>query len=160
MRATWDQTWMRVADAVGQRSRCSKAQVGAVIVDKNNRICAVGYNGPPSKFAPANRDSMTMCNEWCDRIMTGSTSAAYDDCPSIHAETNAIAVSDVAARDGGTIYVTGAICFTCAKLISNSGIYRVVMRVTPAMAYRNPEEVSDFIRRCGITVVHVNEEAV
>jgi deoxycytidylate deaminase len=49
-------------------------------------------------------------------------------CPTLHAEANALSVCDRSQREGGTIYVTSAPCFSCAKLITNSGLTRVVYR--------------------------------
>ena len=54
--------------------------------------------------------------------------AGLDECLCVHAEQNAICQ---AARyglnvAGGTIYVTISPCLTCAKLIVNAGISRVV----------------------------------
>lgn len=47
-------------------------------------------------------------------------------CPTLHAEANALSVCDRSQREGGTMYVTSAPCFPCAKLIANSGLARLV----------------------------------
>ena len=47
MRSSWEQTWGLVANVMATRSRCALTKVGAVIVDKDNRVVATGYNGPP-----------------------------------------------------------------------------------------------------------------
>jgi deoxycytidylate deaminase len=65
-------------------------------------------------------------------IEVDSPSPRYDDCPSLHAEANALLSAERSERLGGTIYVTSAICFGCAKLIANSGLVSVVM---PAFTY-------------------------
>lgn len=54
--------------------------------------------------------------------------ADYSDCYSLHAEANALSVCDRDQREGGTMYVTSAPCFSCAKLISNSGLHRLVFK--------------------------------
>jgi dCMP deaminase len=152
-RSTWDEVWMEVADAVAKRSRCSRAQVGAVIVDGNKRICATGYNGPAVKY-PAYGD----CLEWCERAQ-GKTGLGsdYEGCPSIHAEANALLYVDRSAVDNGTIYITCAPCMQCAKLISNSGLSRVVARVREADLHRNPESVLEYLRKCNISVQVIKE---
>lgn len=76
----------------------------------------------------------------------------YDDCPSLHAEANALIRSNHRDRIGGVIYVTSHICFGCAKLIANSGIARVVVDTDKADAHRNPLASYQFLIQCGLTV--------
>ena len=54
--------------------------------------------------------------------------------------------------EGGSIYVTASCCADCAKLISNSGLKNVFMRVRIEDVHRNPEEVTEFMRYCGLRV--------
>lgn len=153
-RPTWDETWMAVVDAVAKRSRCSRAQVGAVIVDSKERICATGYNGSAANF-PADGQ----CTNWCARARGESPlDNMYDACPAIHAEANALLYVDRSAIEGGTIYITCAPCMQCAKLISNSGLSRVVARVRKADLHRNPEVVLDYLRQCKLSVEIVKDE--
>lgn len=122
---------MDVALTVSRRSLCSRAQVGAVIVDDRNRPISMGYNGPPQNFNHENY----WCSAWCARgnlpnvyQETGNIpDKMYGDCPSLHAEQNALVAADRATFIGGTIYVSSHTCWTCAKLISNSGLSRVVV---------------------------------
>lgn len=147
-RPSWDDTWLSVADAVSKRSRCSRAQIGAVIVDKNKRVCATGYNGPAASW-PHNSE----CILWCPRAAgTAPLDTVYDMCPAIHAEANALLYVDRTQIENGTIYITSSVCMQCAKLISNSGIVRVVMRVNSADTHRKPEETIDYLQKCGIIV--------
>ena len=44
-RPTVEDWAMRVARAVSVRGECTRRQVGAVILDAQNRICGAGYNG-------------------------------------------------------------------------------------------------------------------
>lgn len=76
----------------------------------------------------------------------------YSDCPSLHAEANALMMSDRSLRLHGTIYVTSAICMTCAKLIANSGLTDVVVDLTDVPKHRNWETVATFLESCLITV--------
>lgn len=77
----------------------------------------------------------------------------YSDCPSLHAEANALMRGDRNAREGGTIYVTSHVCMGCAKLIANSGLTDVVVRPRAADVHREPEKVYRFLDQCGITVM-------
>lgn len=77
----------------------------------------------------------------------------YADCPSLHAEANALSVCDRVQREAGTIYVTSAVCHACAKLIANSGLARVVVSASAAAAaHREPDRSYDLLRDCGLTV--------
>ena len=42
---TWDEYFMAIAKLSAMRSKDPSTQVGACIVDKNNRILSIGYNG-------------------------------------------------------------------------------------------------------------------
>lgn len=140
---------MEVARTIARRSLCSRDQVGAVIVSRDNRIVDTGYNGPPSGYViPA-----VGCGAgWCRRgARVSELSISYDDCVSLHAEQNALMFSDRRLREGGTIYVSSGVCGVCAKLIANSGLETVVY-AKPA-PHRFTSQWVDFMERCGLTVV-------
>ena len=44
---SWDDTFMLMADLISQRSKDPSTQTGAVIVDENNIVLGLGYNGFP-----------------------------------------------------------------------------------------------------------------
>lgn len=44
---SWDEYFMALAKISGERSKDPNSQVGACIVDENNKIVALGYNGAP-----------------------------------------------------------------------------------------------------------------
>ena len=156
IRPSWDTTWMDIAETVGRRSRCTRAQVGAVIVSSNQRICATGYNGPA-----ANWPYETDCIEWCPRAKGEvPLDNMYDSCPAIHAEANALLYVDRSQVEGGTIYVTGACCMQCAKLISNSGIEKVIMKIRDIDVHRKPENVVAYLIECGIDVVTLRGDGI
>lgn len=149
-RPSWETTWMAVADSIAERSNCDARQIGAVIVTSENRIVSSGYNGPPRGF-PASAGQT--CSSFCPRRQSGSQPLSYGlSCPSVHAEANALIFADRSTYQGGTIYVTAACCQDCAKLIANSGVARVVVRVDERDAHRNPQDTVDFLRLCGVEV--------
>jgi len=43
----WDKRFLELAKLIGSWSKDPSTQVGAVIVDENNRLVSVGYNGFP-----------------------------------------------------------------------------------------------------------------
>jgi dCMP deaminase len=147
-RPTWDETWMNVATALSKRSKCVNRQVGAVIVTKENRPMAVGYNGPPANF----ETSTPNCDGFCPRGGSNDRGTSYSNCVSVHAEANALLFADRRDYEGGTIYVTNPCCWDCAKLVSNSGVARVVVRMSEADKHYDHTPALDLIRSCGIKV--------
>lgn len=120
MRPSWDTYFLTIARAVAARADCRRAQHGAVIT-RHNRIIATGYNGSPSGGASC------LAGECPRGLLSGDelahNSADYSNCVALHAEQNAIAY---ARERGDTIYITGAPCDMCGKLIKAAGIGRVV----------------------------------
>mgnify|MGYP000358358269 CR=1 FL=1 len=147
---------MTMAEVIGRRSLCDRRQVGAVIVSADNAYIVVGYNGPPAGFPT---DPGTTCVHWCSRGSGASQpGATYGNCPTIHAEANALVRADYSRIRGGTIYTSSSCCFDCAKKIANSGIVRVVMPYDEeADAHRNVPDTMAFLRTCNIEVVVTNE---
>lgn len=144
-RSTWDTVWAEVAQAVSRRSACNRSQVGAVLV-RDNRVVSTGYNGPASGYKA---DTTQGCAGWCERALANpGLSAGYGfGCPSIHAEANALLYASRADTEGATLYVTHAPCADCAKLISNSGVAKVIMLRAPEPHRPDPRP---YLGGCGI----------
>lgn len=163
---------------IGQRSLCSRDQVGAVVVDASNRIVDTGYNGPPRGFPGTAIDAAwnIPCTNWCPRAAAARWRDGddvsvdfpdwaevsfhgplddYSDCPSVHAEVNALLFGDRTRREGGTLYVSSGVCFPCAKLVANSGVARVVIDQTRTPEYRLGERATDFMVECGLDVTWI-----
>ena len=120
-RPTWHQYFLTITRNVAERSTCTRAKVGAVIVrDKN--ILATGYNGAPA--------GMPHCLDVGCLIYTSRTPSGENEenCfRTIHAEINAIAQ---AAKNGASIrdadiYITHTPCIHCVKVLINTGIRRI-----------------------------------
>lgn len=157
-----------MAQELAKRSLCSRDQVGCVITDVNNKIIGEGYNGPPSGFWHAQQP----CTQWCQRTVNAQLTLrdgvsfadglhpAYEDCPALHAEANALMMSDRTLRSGGTIYVTSHVCISCAKLIANSGLLGVhVVTDQEVRDYRNADKSYEFMVACGLTI-NVNGQII
>lgn len=121
-RPSWDQYFMTITREVAERSTCTRAKVGAVIVrDKN--ILATGYNGSPA--------GLPHCLDVGCLVYRSTTPAGEveENCfRTIHAEINAIAQ---AAKNGhairdADIYITHTPCIHCFKVLVNTGIKRIV----------------------------------
>jgi dCMP deaminase len=121
MRPSWDEYFVEIARQVATRSTCLRRQVGAVVV-RDRRILTTGYNGPPR--------GVSHCDvAGCLREELGIPSGQrLDICRALHAEQNAIiqAALHGVSTQGAMIYVTHQPCFTCAKMIVNAGILRIV----------------------------------
>jgi dCMP deaminase len=153
-RPSWDETWLAVAAVVSERSLCDRDAVGAVIVDRTNRIVSTAYNGPPAGFIHTRVDKPERCTSWCPRSRNADEDLlpGYDDCPALHAEANALSVCDRSLREGGTIYVTSHVCGGCAKLVANSGLKRVVVRPSASADHRRSNDWYTFLRHCRVLV--------
>lgn len=112
---SWDQYFMGIALLSAQRSKDPNTQVGACIVDANNKILSVGYNGMPSGCSddemPWGREGAPLENKY------------YFVC---HAELNAILNYSGGSLEGATCYSTLFPCNECAKAIIQSGIREIV----------------------------------
>ena len=150
---TWDELWLNVARDVGQKSRCVRAQYGAVIVSRDNRVLAVGYNGPP-----AGKEVSGRCDSWCARSQAAAAgrdvAADYTDCVTVHAEMNALLrASNLWTEDEPALYVNGVTCTRCALTIANSGVKTVHMLVTPYEMKRDPDKTRLLLKEYGLEVV-------
>jgi len=121
MRPSWDEYFMEVTHVVAKRSTCLRRRVGAVIV-KDKRILATGYNGAPSGLPHCLKVG---CLRDALKIPSGER---QELCRGLHAEQNAIIQASLYgfSVQGATLYITTQPCITCAKMIVNSGIRRVV----------------------------------
>jgi dCMP deaminase len=111
-RVSWDEYFMNIAYEVSTRSTCDRNKVGAVIV-RDKTILSTGYNGSIR--------TLPHCTEIGHIMEQGHCIAT------IHAEANAIiqAAKNGVCIDKATIYTTSSPCWTCFKLIANSGIVRI-----------------------------------
>ncbi len=114
-RVTWDEYFMTIALLSAKRSKDPSTQVGACIVDNENKVVSIGYNGMPrhcddtkltwEKGEDLNNKYLYVC----------------------HAEFNAILnTRDGSHLNGCKIYVTLFPCNECAKAIIQTGIKKVI----------------------------------
>ena len=114
-RVTWDEYFMTITLLSAKRSKDPSTQVGACIVDNENKVVSIGYNGMPrhcddtkltwEKGEDLNNKYLYVC----------------------HAEFNAILnTRDGSHLNGCKIYVTLFPCNECAKAIIQTGIKKVI----------------------------------
>jgi len=132
---------MTITRQVAERSTCTRAKVGAVIV-RERSILATGYNGSPAGM-PHCTDVGCLVYE-----STNPDGEIEQNCfRTIHAEINAIAQ---AAKNGASIkdasiYITHTPCIHCLKVLVNTGISEIF--------YEKPyklETVSDILKYTGV----------
>ena len=112
----WDEYFMGVAILASQRSKDPSTQVGACIVNDDNRIMSVGYNGFP-------RGCSDDDFPW-DRQGDVQSDTKY---PYVcHAELNAILNAGGNSLKDCRIYVALFPCNECAKAIIQCGIKEVI----------------------------------
>lgn len=111
----WDEYFMGLAMLSAQRSKDSTTQVGSCIVNDNNKILSVGYNGMPCGCSD---DEMP----WDREGECLDTKYPYV----CHAELNAILNYEGPGVRGARIYSTLFPCNECAKAIIQSGIKEVI----------------------------------
>lgn len=110
MSTKWDKRFIDLAKLVGSWSKDPSTKVGAVIVDKDNRIISIGYNGFPASIED---DERLLDREQKYKII-------------VHGEINAILFAGKSLV-GCTLYtIPFEPCPRCAGLIIQSGIKRVV----------------------------------
>ncbi len=121
MKPSWDEYFMRMAILAASRSTCVRRHVGAVVV-KDRMILSTGYNDTPRGLPNCGDGGCARCES---DAPSGQT---LDTCLCLHAEQNAIiqAAYHGVAIAGATIYTTHQPCLTCAKMIVNVGIRRIV----------------------------------
>lgn len=125
-----DSFYMQIASSAAKLSKANRAKVGACLVT-NTGVVLPGVNGQPSGWE-------NLCEK--DNVTLPTT---------IHAETNAILK---AAKEGvsvldSTMYVTLSPCQSCAAMLAQSGVKRIVYRDV----YRDTEGV-DILKQHAIII--------
>jgi len=150
VRPSWDNYFMLVADTVAQRATCDRGRSGCVIV-RDKQILVTGYVGSPK--------GLPHCDELGHlfKQVTHEDGRTTNHCMrTVHAEQNAICQ---AARrgiilDAATLYCRMTPCRTCAMLIINCGIVRVVCE----KKYHAGAESEEMFKTAGVELVYLSEE--
>ncbi|MFR1709583.1 MAG: deoxycytidylate deaminase [Clostridium sp.] len=111
---SWNDYFMSISLLSGMRSKDPSTQVGACIVDCNNRIVSIGYNGfingCSDEDFPWSRDGEFL-----------ETKYPYV----VHAEQNAILNARGKSLEGCRLYVNLFPCHECARNIIQAGLKEV-----------------------------------
>lgn len=150
IRPSWDEYFIELADTVAKRATCDRGRSGCVIT-KDKQILVTGYVGSPRGLAH------------CDDVGHLFKKMIHEDghvtqhcVRTVHAEQNAItqAARRGIALEGGTLYCRMTPCRTCAMLIINCGIERVVCE----KKYHSAGESEEMFKEVGIELKYISEE--
>jgi dCMP deaminase len=149
-RPSWDKYFMNIAKMVGTRGTCDRGRNGAVLV-KNKRILTTGYVG-----APMGLDHCDEAGHLMHDVINPDGKVSKHCIRTAHAEQNAIVQAALhgISTGGATLYAKFEPCFTCAKMIINAGIKRVVCE----RMYHAAELTRKFFKDAGVELVILKNE--
>ena len=107
----WDLRFLELAATVAQWSKDLSTKVGAVAVSGHRSVLETGFNG----IARGVQDLPERLERPAKYIWTA------------HAEENLITHAARRHLEGSTVYVTHLCCSTCARMLINSGVAKVVI---------------------------------
>ena len=143
-RPTWDEYFLEMADAGSKRATCDRGKSGCVIV-RDKQLLVSGYVGSPTGFLHCDEVGHQM------KKLTHENGTVTNHCMrTIHAEQNAIcqAAKLGISISGTTLYTRMTPCRTCAMLIINCGVKRVVCE----RKYHAGEESENMFDQAGIQI--------
>jgi dCMP deaminase len=149
-RPTWEEYFLEIARLIGSRGTCDRGMAGAVLV-RNRRILTTGYVGSPI--------GMPHCDEvghLMTEMLNPDGTRSMHCIRTVHAEQNSIlqAAMHGISTEGATLYVKFEPCFTCAKMIINAGIKKVVC----LKRYHNAELTRQFFKEAGVELVVIEDK--
>lgn len=152
LRPSWDEYFMELSDAASRRATCDRGRSGCVVV-KDRQVLVTGYVGSPRGLAHCD-DVGHLLKQTIDENGTISTHCVR----TVHAEQNAIcqAARRGISLDGATLYCRMTPCRTCAMMIINCGIKRVVCQ----MKYHAGSESEQMFREAGVELEFFSEQVL
>ena len=150
VRPSWDEYFMEVCEAISKRATCERGRSGCVIA-KDKQLLVTGYVG-----APAGLPHCDEAGHQFKKMLHEDGSVTNHCVRTVHAEQNAIcqAAKRGIPIDGATLYCRMTPCRTCAMLIINCGIKRVVCQ----RRYHAGEDSIEMFKMAGITIEHLHDE--
>ncbi len=151
-RPSWDEYFMDLARSVALRATCDRGRSGCVIT-KDKQILVTGYVGSPAGLPHCDEDGHLF-----KKTIHEDGSITNHCVRTVHAEQNAIcqAARRGIALEDSTLYCRMTPCRTCAMLIINSGIKRVVCE----FKYHAGAESEAMLKCAGIELSYFNDEVL
>jgi dCMP deaminase len=149
IRPTWDEYFMEVARTIAKRATCDRGRSGCVIA-RDKQLLVTGYVGSPVGLPHCDEVGHLM-----KKVIHDDDSISQHCMRTVHAEQNAIcqAAKLGISINGATLYCKMTPCRTCAMLIINSGITRVVCE----KKYHRGSESEHMFRDAGIQLEYFEE---
>lgn len=146
---SWNETFMSMANIIAQRSKDPSTQVGCCIVNENNIIVGLGYNGFPrgcnDKDFPWTKEGSKL----------HETKYAYV----VHAEQNAILNSSQKTL-GAIMYITRFPCNECTKSIIQAGIRRIYYQTNPIPEDPSTIASNRMLQSAGVELIFYNDQSI
>jgi len=152
VRPSWDEYFMEIANTVAKRATCDRGRSGCVIA-KDRQLLVTGYVGSPNGMPH------------CDDVGHQMKKTVHEDgcvtnhcVRTVHAEQNAIcqAAKLGIALEGSTLYCRMTPCRTCAMLIINCGIKRVVCE----KKYHAGAETEELFQSAAVKLEFIHNEVM
>lgn len=153
-RKDWDTYFMDIAYMAATRSRCPRRNVGAVLV-QGQKLLGTAYNGAPMGVPDCSEAGCMIVEEYETKVVDGRENKVKKQrcIRTIHAEQNLLLFTDRADREGSTVYVTDQPCWTCANMLANSGISKIIFhRPYP----KDSDKVYDLMKQRGIEFIKID----
>ena len=145
-RPSWDDYFLELADAASRRATCDRARSGSVIV-RDRQVLATGYVGSPAGLPHCDDVGHLM-----KKVIQEDGKISEHCVRTVHSEQNAIcqAAKRGISIEGATIYQRMTPCRTCAMLLINCGIKRVVCE----RKYQLAEESEQLLTEAGVELTY------
>lgn len=150
IRPSWDDYFVEVANAIAKRATCDRGRSGCVIA-KDKQLLVTGYVGSPIGLPHCDDAGHQM-----KKVIHEDGHTTQHCVRTVHAEQNAIcqAAKLGVPIQGATLYCRMTPCRTCAMLIINCGISRVVCE----KKYHAGRESEEMFAKAGVELVFKHHE--
>lgn len=152
VRPSWDEYFLEIMQTVSRRATCDRGKSGTVIV-KDKQILVTGYVGSPVGMSH------------CDDVGHQLKKTIHEDgtitehcVRTVHAEQNAIcqAAKRGVSLEDATVYCRMTPCRTCAMLLINTGVVRIVSQ----NKYHAGQESEEMFKKAEIKLEYISSEVV
>lgn len=150
VRPSWDEYFMEVMEAISKRATCDRGRSGCVIV-KNKQILVTGYVGSPIGLPHCDEVGHEM-----KKMLNDDGTISQHCVRTVHAEQNAVcqAAKLGVPIEGATVYCRMTPCRTCAMLLINCGIIRVMCE----RKYHAGTESEEMFKKAGVKIEYKYDE--
>lgn len=149
-RPSWDDYFLELADAASRRATCDRGKSGCVIV-RDKQVLATGYVGSPPGLPHCDDAGHLM-----KKVIQENGEISEHCVRTVHSEQNAIcqAAKRGISIEGAIVYTRMTPCRTCAMLLINCGIKKIVCE----RKYQLAEESEELLTEAGIELIYKYDE--